>query len=66
MAGQTYLLQGMVRGVTEATGAALQPAGFCHGFSFLIQKNLGDRNTCWEGGAGLGHASHACSERYSR
>lgn len=34
------LLQGVVRGVTEATGASLQPAGLRHGFSLLVQQHL--------------------------
>lgn len=44
---KTHLLQGVVRGVTEAARAALQPAGLCHGLSLLIQQNLGDRDIEW-------------------
>ena len=38
LTGETYLLQSVVRGVAEATGAALQPAGPRHGFSLLVQQ----------------------------
>lgn len=56
LTGETYLLQSVVRGVAEATGAALQPAGPRHGFSLLVQQHLGNKSTYWKGRGGLGQA----------
>lgn len=60
LAGQTHLLQGVVRGVTEAAGAALQSAGLRHGCPLLIQQHLG--TNALMGREGEGWARRAPSE----